>query len=292
MIALKRNEARRAERSFRKAAQQEEKMAESYYGLGLAYQLMRHRKMDAIDAFKQALVLKDDYIDALYALGQIYLTLSLRRDGFGSVYNPRHSPLAQYALERRLSLAPDHPYANFDLARIHDEGMGDFRKAIFYYELQLINTPDEPEVVFHLARSYFKADWLNEELHWSQRFSSNYPEQAHHLKPIRVMLQAVEAYRHQDYVRGEQFFGAYLDLRSKEGRSLFDDISSITSETETNLYSTLTLEKQKRYRRQFWHNRDPDPTTSENERLLEHYYRVLFSQYHFGRYSAPRGSSG
>src|SRR5436309_2292609 len=63
---------------------------------------------------------------------------------------------------------------------------------------------------------------------------------------------------------------------------LQEDVVYIISEEEKKVFKALTAEEQKEsFIEQFWHRRDPDPRTSENEFKEEHYRRIVYANERF-----------
>jgi len=67
---------------------------------------------------------------------------------------------------------------------------------------------------------------------------------------------------------------------------LFDEQQVILSPFELNQFKTATYPGKKKLFKKFWKQRDPDPSTPENERLMEHFRRVRFARANF-HFTAP-----
>src|SRR5881296_3520262 len=63
---------------------------------------------------------------------------------------------------------------------------------------------------------------------------------------------------------------------------LQEDVVYIISEEEKKVFKALNTEEEKEsFIEQFWHRRDPDPRTSENEFKEEHYRRIVYANERF-----------
>ena len=80
---------------------------------------------------------------------------------------------------------------------------------------------------------------------------------------------------------------AAQDLRREESedyyaRWLREDAVYIVTDDEKAVFESLTTpEEKERFIEQFWHRRDPDPRTAENEFKVEHYRRLAYASERF-----------
>ncbi len=74
------------------------------------------------------------------------------------------------------------------------------------------------------------------------------------------------------------------DLPEKYRKWLEEDVVYIISNTEKEVFLQLETDKERElFIEAFWKHRDPTPGTPENEFKNEHYRRISYANYHFGR---------
>ena len=282
MIALKAGKLKDAERAFRKAGSMDKRMAEAHNGLGEVYRRRKNRKMDAIESYKEALKRNPQYVEAQYNLAQVYLDIS-----FGDVvpfgfFKSMYAGMGRKALETTLLLDPQHPHANYDLGMIYEFGMNNMEKAITYYANQIAVNPDKPGAVNHLGKSYFKIEKYQDGVKTLNRLIRAQPTIKETAQPALTMLEAMLHLGNSQYDRAQETFESYIQSLPPEEQAAYDDITAVASEDDRKDYERLNAVNQADYRRRFWKQRDSDPTTPANERLIEHYRRVLYARTHFG----------
>ncbi|MFZ5518675.1 MAG: GWxTD domain-containing protein [Candidatus Zhuqueibacterota bacterium] len=67
---------------------------------------------------------------------------------------------------------------------------------------------------------------------------------------------------------------------------LYDELRILLSPSEKKEFEAVALEESRALFKKFWRRRDPDPSTPENERLMEHFRRVNFAHENF-HFTAP-----
>ena len=85
----------------------------------------------------------------------------------------------------------------------------------------------------------------------------------------------------------QKVMAEYLRTVDDDTRGLLQDIRLIATLKETATYEALPPEQQPDFVRMFWQRRDPTPATPGNERLVEHYRRVLYAMQHFSTGRKP-----
>lgn len=94
------------------------------------------------------------------------------------------------------------------------------------------------------------------------------------------------------YYRAEEYYQKALTLMSSGEREIYEDIELLLSEEQKKEYIQLNEEDRTKFRQGFWTSIDPDPSTEVNERKLEHYSRIVYSDINFSvPYSNVRGAS-
>lgn len=91
------------------------------------------------------------------------------------------------------------------------------------------------------------------------------------------LLKGTSELDERRFKEAEKAYLKAIELMQPEESFYYMDISLLLSPKERRSYSALDRENRREYIRRFWVDKDPTPTSSVNERLLEHYRRVFFS---------------
>ena len=126
---------------------------------------------------------------------------------------------------------------------------------------------------------------------------------AHPRDPESILLVAYAAQQAGNVPLADEMFQRALPQLAAEHRRLYEDLSPLLGEHVAIGYRKLSALKRERFNAEFWHDKDPDPTTQEHESQLEFWARVTHSRLLFGvnelgiwdlraqlylRYGAPR----
>lgn len=104
------------------------------------------------------------------------------------------------------------------------------------------------------------------------------------------LLKAKIAFaRNQDSVGVDDYWRSVALARdAKDFKLIFDDLFYIFKDNEQSLSAKVTDQHElEKFLAQFWQSRDPDFSTRDNERIPEHYRRLLSAQCDYRRYKAP-----
>lgn len=85
-------------------------------------------------------------------------------------------------------------------------------------------------------------------------------------------------YKRGDFADATISFDTAIDRMPPDEQAAYLDIETFLNEVQRNLYQTDSL----KYASVFWDERDPRLLTSENERELEHYARMVYADLRFG----------
>jgi GWxTD domain-containing protein len=152
---------------------------------------------------------------------------------------------------------------------------GELDQAESVYKRQIAVNPQHGRAEFDLARVWYKLE--------KRELMGSRPELFHD-----CVLPLLEAYQVTDGMAGAQnLISEVLRSVGDTTRALLEDIQWVASPDETKAYAATPDERKEVYVRAFWQRRDPAPATPGNERLVEHYRRVLYAMRQFGEYQQP-----
>ena len=100
-------------------------------------------------------------------------------------------------------------------------------------------------------------------------------------------IMAIKALRVKRYEESAQLFERFLAQIDARERQLYNDIRVLLSEEEIGAYHALDDTKKKKYVARFWRAKNPNLSSTYNERQLAHYERVWIACWAFGRENYP-----
>ena len=272
----------RAENAYRKALSvgRREELADAFYGLGriyIEYPRERSKKLAlsmAVEYLTDALSRNPDHVDARYQKAKARYLMAWQRD-------------SREDIEKLLKMYPDHVDAYRLMGDWYLNYGEDYPQAIMWYTRYMKERPDDAEVRRGLGRAYLKLQDYDMVLENLLGFVQAHPE-AVDLMPI--VAQA--CMKREKYDMAVSFFQAYVSRMDEADRKLFEDIRLIASDEELAEYAQTFGAERGAFLKRFWNGRDPDITTPVNERLLEHYRRVWYSQMEFAEGKQPWDARG
>ena len=283
-------EDRDAAKQLRIAVRHDRKNPDAHLALGRTYMRMKNRLVDARKSLKQALKFDPEHSEVHYYLGIAYMEQSTRDPAA-----PLYVMQARRSFGRAAAANPQHPDAYYRLGLTYENPSRDFRKALALFYRQLMIKPDHRDALYHLERCSYMLkqfqggiDLLTQvvEVH-----GNAVPDYVHTLvnKLKATLLQSQSRFAEADRAYEE-----YLSQADPEERVHYMDLAYVAPEEEYLQYQALeTEEERSEFRRRFWAVRDPKPATAVNERLVEHYRRVMHAREHFSKGQQPwdrRGS--
>lgn len=286
-ILLTKDDLQGAEKAFQKARGLDKEYAPAYLGIGDVLRRRKNRKLDALEAYKEAVRVAPMSVEGHYRMGSLYREMSMKDVAPFGFLHPFYFSKAIDALEKTLELDPKHPVANGDLGYIHEFGRNNLNKAMLYYERQLESDPNHDEALDRLGKGFFKTGKLAEGITTLNRLSRQYPQIQAKVRPVLTMVEAAFHLKNGDFEKAMVAFEGYIETLPANEQALYFDLTLVASEPEARRFNALAEDRKEDYRRQFWSKRDVEPTTSVNERLVEHYRRVLFTRTNFGERKFP-----
>lgn len=269
---------------FKQSIKLDRKMAGGHAGVGLVLLRKKNRRLDARVELRRAVKLDPDNAQFQYYLGLSYIgqnSLTKSR-GYGAYKD------GQRYFKRAIDLDPQHSDAYYQLARSYEFPSRDYEKAIPLYFRQIMVHPEHPEALSHLGSCSLEAGLFDEGLAMLEQLSARFGEDGiPGLGQVHNKLSAAGLLQSEDFENSFESFEAYLDRLDPKERNLYENLAFIGNGNQS-LYPTLLSESDKEEQwRIYWASRDPDPSTEVNERLVEHYRRVLYARTHFSRGQHP-----
>lgn len=305
-----------AETAFRQAIAQNPKEAAAHYWLGRTLH-EQHRYKDAIKAFKKSSGLDKKNPAPFIGIGRAYLNMPKRRydarhafqraekmapddadiqDYIGLTFVNDLGKRREYGVDGRryfrkaIALDPQHPNAYYHLGLTYDQSPArNFKDAIPHYFNQLLAAPDHEKALDHLVQCIIRTDQYADGVDMVNQIgmlpgSENNPKfEIYRAQLYAVVLQQKE----NDFDEAYEVYGDMLNRLGPAEKKWFTDLTLVAPADVAVRYEAATEEERQEIRRRFWAERDPDPTTIVNERLVEHYRRVLYARSNFARAKHP-----
>ncbi len=143
--------------------------------------------------------------------------------------------------------------------------------------------PDYRDVIYQLGYNYQKLKNYNEALKYFQKIGDGQPDFG------RARIRMAEVYYEIGEYRkcSDNYFLGMEKLTDRDMLDyLFDEQKILLTKEEKKEFESAPYADKKRVFIKFWKSRDPDPSTPENERLIEHFRRVKYAREHF-HFTAP-----
>lgn len=277
-------EYREAAKQLRIAVRHDRKNPDAHLALGRTYMRMKNRMVDARKSLKQALRYDPEHSEVHYYLGVSYMAQS-ERDPAAPLYVMQ----ARKSFGRAAAANPLHPDAFYRLGLSYENPSRDYQRALALFYRQLMVKPDHRDALYHLERCSYMLKRFEEGIDLLTQVvevhGNAVPDYVH---TLINKLRATSLQSQSRYAEADQAYEAFLAGAAPEERVHYMDLAYVTSEDEFRQYLALETEDAKaEFRRRFWATRDPKPATAVNERLVEHYRRVMHAREHFSRGQQP-----
>ncbi len=245
----------------------------AHHGLGMLYAMWPMQRHFAIHHFTEALIKDRDFVDARYRMAKVRYEMK-QRD-------------AELELKRVLKMDPGHADAYLMIADYYLNLSWEFEKAVVWYTKYLALRPEDAAAQRRLGVAYLKVRDYSKIMGHLLDFVRKHPESIE-LMPI-VAISAIE----QDSLdMAMRFFEGYVARVSPDVRRRYEDISLVASRDELRTLDEAANAHRETYLSRFWNGKDPDLSTSVNERLLEHYRRVWYALTDFSEGRQPWDARG
>ncbi len=273
-----------AAKQLRIAVRHDRKNPDAHFALGRTYMRMKNRMVDARKSLKQALRYDPEHSEVHYFLGIAYMMQS-KRDPAAPLYVLQ----ARRSFGRAAAANPSHPDAFYQLGLSYENPSRDFKRALALFYRQLMIKPDHRDALYHLERCSYLLKQYQEGIDLLMQVvevhGDRVPDSVHTLinKLRATMLQSQNRFAEAD-----QAYEDFLTKVEPEERAHYLNLFYVASEEEYRQFEQLESEEEKtEFRRRYWAARDPRPATAVNERLVEHYRRVMHAREYFSAGQQP-----
>ena len=268
--------------------------ARAHIGLGDILRRMPYRNWQAMREYRLATKVDSTCREAYYAMSKTGFELG-QTDGYSA---------ADDALAKLICLDPEYKDAFIQWwEKILIQSDDELRKVGNCLEDFIANHPEKSSLLLYVAKIHHRLGESESSMITLDKLKTASPE---HKRSERSLLEANCLLELDDTLGFENSYAEALKEAEKEGdfTRLFLEAETIFHPAEYKKWAALKTPAEKAtFFRKFWKRRDPDPISSHNERLIEHYMRLgeakkmymeltphsLFNtSYNYYRLNAPR----
>ena len=185
-------------------------------------------------------------------------------------------------LEEALELDPSHTDAYYQLGDLLKEVYEDYAGAEEAFRMQIDANPGHPVARVDMLKTQVDLGLWNPAVATAEAILSRDPEELEAYPYLAASHWKAE--RPDEAMR---VFERYFAVLDEEERNLYLDMGLILTPGEREELLALDETGRRMFRAHYWGKRDPDPKTSVNERLLEHFIRIAYARIEFGRHDWP-----
>ena len=269
---LETNNPKLAEPIFLKAVEKDRKLVEARNGRGLAYYKIPKQRSLAIKQFQTAAAQDKKYEAALYNLALCQVAMDAKD--------------LPFHFNQVIKRFPNHHDAHFKLAITREEEQP--QKALEAYNNQISANPNHYGAYLGKGRVLLTLGNAEEAINTWKQLNESAPQ--YHPQTLPLMLRAYQNLgKTSDAL---SVASTYIRSLEEHKQMLFRDIRLIATPDEVLEYDALPANQKTAYELAFWQRRDPTPATRSNERLVEHYRRVLYALDNFSEHIQPYDRRG
>ena len=288
MARYKLGEYRKAASSFKRAVQLDGKWASGYAGLGKSYLQINHRRLDARHALRMAARLSPDDPDIQYHLGMAFMNPRYTDRIVGGDRDGRRFFL------KAASLDPSHPDAFYQIGRCYDRpGSPEFDKAMAAYIAQFRVHPDRYDALARFVKLALLTERYGLAVELLERTRDDLGDAG--LTMVRNLRTRFGVLSEDPESRSDvqnEVFETYFSLLEPDEREVYRDLAHVAPPDELASWKQAAGSERDARWHAFWNARDSNPATVTNERLVEHYRRVLYARHHFSQGQHPYDRRG
>ena len=271
-----------AEKAVKEALKIDSASVESHIQLARVY-ILKDDEKDARKVLDEAEKLSSDNADLYYYRGRTYGRVRL------AAFRPRTAEkefqIQQDSYRRAIELNPEHLDAYFQLGYAFEEVRNDPGTAIDWYFRQASVNPLHNEALYRLNLCAVRLNDYQRGYNLLQRVAGTHGTRANPLlEGLSGQLEAFVLHSRNQHEQAYHAMTRYVAALSEvdpEEVAVYRDLSVVASEKEAEAFREASEQERRALWRTYWAARDPDPTTRINERLVEHYRRMIYARLHF-----------
>ena len=196
-----------------------------------------------------------------------------------------HRSKALKKFKAALEINPNYVPAHYWMGRTYllkddTENLQNAKKEFLWiYEKE----PQYRDIIYQLGYNFQKLKSFNDALKYFHKIADGEEDFG------RARIRMAEVYFEMGEYRkcSDNYFLGMEKLTDRDMLDyLFDEQKILLTKEEKKEFEAAPYADKKRVFIKFWKSRDPDPSTPENERLIEHFRRVKFAREHF-HFTAP-----
>jgi GWxTD domain-containing protein len=304
-IQLQQGKLDDAEQRFNEIIRKDKNIAEAYYGLGLVYNQREPGSRQAQLAFNRAIDLKSNFADAYYQLAMVYKgrekqemkVRELLQNAVGRDPSLTHAWIALAEIQEYFLQYGEMIQAYAKAVETNPTNQNNFniffKNAIWFQQIDKAQSllevmqkkyPTNGEVLYYLAYIAY----LQEDYDKSFAYLTKIEQETPAFSPCRTgLLKAKNLMAQKD---SSEWYDIYENslrtlVSQADENTILEDVCYIMSNEElAELNSTPRYLKGQFYQR-FWKSRDPNLASRVNERIPEHYQRLIYARKHFRRFT-------
>ena len=286
--------------AFEQSVRADRFWAPGHMGMGLAYMRMPNRRLDAREAMREAIRLDPGNAEYQYALGMTYMGQGEEDWLIGSHLDGRDF------FQRAVELDPLHPDAHFQLGRCYEEGkLSDQGRqgpgtgtTIMSRRLTRILCSTRSTRIIPRRCSVSRASVTGSNT--MNGAPSSYRALAAEMEGITpdlietLLLQfdALSMSTEKQYDLLQRSLETYVNSLGHDEQEVYRDLAHVATGEELEAWRVAEGAEREARWAAFWNARDSNPATIENERLVEHYKRVMYARIHFSNTQFPYDRRG
>ncbi|MCY3774036.1 MAG: tetratricopeptide repeat protein [Gemmatimonadetes bacterium] len=279
---------REALSSFRRAARQDKSWAAGHIGMGNTYLKLKNRKLDARNALRTAVRLEPDNPDAQYYLGMSFMNDKKVDAIVGSDRDGR-----TYFLEA-VALNPSHPDAFYQLGRCYDSfPEPEYGNAMHAYFNQYRVNPEHRRAFERFANVCLRTEAFEKGAELLDQLVEEAGDAAtDEVRNLQFQFSLLSDSTERQFDRLQEALETYISGLDPDEQAVYRDLSHVAPPDELDAWMDAEGPERDALWQAFWNARDSNPATVENERLVEHYRRVIYALYHFSQGQHPYDRRG
>lgn len=252
---------------FRRAIALDRDFAAAFYRIGLVYKQMGNRPFEARKYFQIAVHKEPTLVEAWIELGQVEEKLWPYGTGLLGIY------------KKGVMIAPqntklyDH-FINYSLWQDKEE------EALTTLIQLSQKHPKEPRYLYDRARIHYLLQNLDTSLAIMDTIRQQFPD----FSASRLnLVQCKIAFDQKRISEGLVYYDAAIaNIKdSLDAQELFRDVCYILDDTTFERLRATPVDSQAVFFQRFWRSRDPDLSTVANENLVAYYQRLSYARRHY-----------